>query len=163
MAVSKALRRLLHIRGIEEEQRRLSLESALGDLESLKLARHAAGERERRGNALLETGAKSGDLTDRQAGLVEADAAHRRALVLAPRIVASELETRQRRQEFLDKRVERRQAERLIEKTEAEDAIEFERQSQSAIDDLYGARRHHLAKDAESRSTPDRDFFNGSR
>ena len=63
----------LHIRGIEEEQRRLSLETALGELESLKLARRAAAERERQGHALMETGAKSGDIADRQAGLVEAD------------------------------------------------------------------------------------------
>jgi hypothetical protein len=157
MAVSKALERLLHIRGIEEEQRRLSLESALGTLESLKLARHAAGEKERKGRALLQTGATSGDIADRQAGLVEAVAAHRRALALAPRIVASELETRQRRQEFLDKRVERRQAERLIEKTEAEDVMESERRSQRAIDDLYGARRHHRAHDSESGSPTSSD------
>lgn len=157
MAVSKALRRLLHIRGIEEEQRRLSLETALGQLASLKLAHHAAGERERQGHALMETGAKSGDTADRQAGLVEADGAHRRVLVLAPRIAASEFETSERRREYLDKRVERRQAETLLEKTEAADAMESGRRSQSAIDDLFGARRHHLANDSESHPSVDSD------
>jgi hypothetical protein len=160
VAVSKALRRLLHIRGIEEEQRRLSLETTLGELELLKMARHAAAERERQGHALTETGAKSGDIADRQAGLVEADGAHRRALVLAPRIAASEFESNERRREFLDKRVERRQAETLLEKTEAADAMESERRSQSVIDDLYGARRHHSAKDLESRSPVDMDRSN---
>ncbi len=160
MGVSKALRRLLQIRGIEEEQRRLSLETALGELESLTLARQAAGERERQGHALMATGAKSGDIADRQAGLVEADAARRRALVLVPRIVATEFETRERRQEFLDKRVERRQAETLLEETEAADALESERRNQSAIDDLYGVRRHQLANSSQSRSTYSSD---GSR
>jgi hypothetical protein len=158
--MSRALRRLLHIRGIEEEQRRLSLETALGELESLKLACRAAAERERQGHALMETGAKSGDIADRQAGLVEADGAHRRALVLVPRIAASEFETTERRREFLDKRVERRQAETLLEKTEAADAMESERRSQSVIDDLYGTRRHHSAVDLESRSTADMDRSN---
>lgn len=160
MAVSKALRRLLHIRGIEEEQRRLSLETALGELASLKLARQAAAERERQGHALMETGAQSGEIADRQAGLVEADGAHRRALVLAPRIAVSEFETSERRREFLDKRVERRQAETLLEQTEAADAMESARRSQGAIDDLYGVRRHHLANDSESHPLLDSD---GSR
>jgi len=41
------------------------------------------------------------------------------------------------RQEFLGKRVERRQAETLIEKTEAQDAIEAGRHAQQALDDWY--------------------------
>ncbi len=157
MGVSKALRRLLQIRGIEEEQRRLSLETALGELESLKLARQAAGEQERQGHALMETGATSGNIADRQAGLVEADAAQRRALVLAPRLVATEFETSERRREFLDKRVERRQAETLLEETEAADALESERRNQNAIDDLYGVRRHQLANRSQGRSARSSD------
>ena len=38
MVVSRALRRLLHIRGLEEEQSRPALESALGDMNRIKLA-----------------------------------------------------------------------------------------------------------------------------
>jgi hypothetical protein len=36
MAVSRALRRLLRIRDLEEEQSRLALESAIGDLNRLE-------------------------------------------------------------------------------------------------------------------------------
>ena len=40
-------------------------------------------------------------------------------------------------QEFLAKRVERRQAETLIEETEAREAIEADRRNQQSIDDWY--------------------------
>jgi hypothetical protein len=44
MAVSNALRRLLKIRAIEEEQSRLALESALGELNRLEVALAATAE-----------------------------------------------------------------------------------------------------------------------
>jgi len=47
MAVSRALRRLLRIRELEEEQNRLALESALGELNRLEYALEATIERGR--------------------------------------------------------------------------------------------------------------------
>jgi hypothetical protein len=41
------------------------------------------------------------------------------------------------------KRVERRQAETLIQKTEARDAIEADRHVQQTLDDWYNSRRLH--------------------
>ena len=142
MSVSKALARLLQVRALEEEQRRASLESALGELAELKRAREAAGETERQGRALVGASAGSGNIVDRRAGLVEMEAARRRARRLAPRIADSQLEAGRRRQEFLDKRVERRQAGTLIEKAEAREEMETDRRNQRAIDDWFGARRH---------------------
>jgi hypothetical protein len=52
------------------------------------------------------------------------------------------------REEFLAKRVERRQAETLIKETEARDAIEAGRRSQQNLDDWFGNRMHR--KDAEA-------------
>ena len=49
MAVPRALRRLLHIRSLEEEQRWLALESAIGELKRLERALAATAERDRRG------------------------------------------------------------------------------------------------------------------
>jgi hypothetical protein len=43
MAVSRALRRLLRIRDLEEEQRRVALESALVELHRLQHSLEAAG------------------------------------------------------------------------------------------------------------------------
>ncbi len=78
MAVSRALRRLLRIRELEEEQSRLALESALGELNRLEASLAAAVERERRGRRLVKASAQTGELPDRLAGLEETRAADRR-------------------------------------------------------------------------------------
>ena len=149
MAVSRALRRLLRIRDLEEEQSRLAMESALGELHRLEHALTASAEWERRGRRLVETSAYSGELQDRQAGLEETRAAARLADVLTPRIAEAEQDVAALREEFLGKRVERRQAETLIEEAEARDAIDADRRSQQALDDWYGNRLHQRTAETE--------------
>jgi hypothetical protein len=73
---------------------------------------------------------------------VETAAARRRVHLLAPRIAASEAGSFRLRQEFLEKRTERRQAKTLIEGAVAQEAIESIRRAQQALDDWYGSRRH---------------------
>lgn len=141
MSRSKALERLLRIRALEEEQRRASLESALGELDALKRAREAAAEAGRNGRARVGSSVASGSVVDRRAALVEMEAARRRDRALAPRIAASEKEAAHRRQEFVEKRVERRQAGTLVEQAEARDETEAGRRTQQAIDDWYGTRK----------------------
>jgi flagellar biosynthesis chaperone FliJ len=140
MPVSRSLRRLLRIRDLEEEQSRLALESALGELNRLQHALAASTERDRRGRKLVGTSVRTGELPDRVAGLEETLAAGRRTAVLAPRIAQTELEVVALREEFLGKRVERRQAQTLIEENEARDAEEAGRHGQQALDDWYRAR-----------------------
>ena len=123
MAVSRALRRLLRIRDLEEEQGRLALESALGELRHLENALAAAVERDRRGRRLVEASARTGELPDRLAGLEETRAAGRRSAALGEWIADAELDVAALRQEFLARRVERRQAETLIQESEARDGI----------------------------------------
>jgi flagellar biosynthesis chaperone FliJ len=142
MAVSRALRRLLNIRSIEEEQSRLALESALGELRRLEEALAAAFERDRLGRRLVEISARNGELPDRLAGLEETRAASRHAAALGPRIAEAELDVLGMREEFLSKRIERRQAETLIEETEAREALDAGRRGQQSLDDWYGNRMH---------------------
>jgi hypothetical protein len=140
MAVSHALRRLLRIRDLEEEQHRLILESAMGELRSLENALAAATARRRRGRELAQASACAGESTDRQAGMVETDAARRYSTVLTPRIATAQDDASRLRQEFLVKRVERLQAETLIEETESRDVAEAGRRSQQALDEWYRSR-----------------------
>jgi hypothetical protein len=140
MAVSRALRRLLRIRDLQEDQSRLVLESALGELHRLENAMTATFVRDRQGRSLLQASAKTGELPDRLAGLEETRAASRHVAALAPRIDTTGEEVACLRQEFLLRRVERRQAETLIQETEARDAIEGSRRSQQALDDWYCSR-----------------------
>ena len=145
MNASKAIERLLRIRALEEEQRRASLESALGELDALKRAQNAARQSERRGRARVGASAASGEVIDRQVALVEMETARRRVGLLEPRIAASELEAARRRQELLAKRIERRQAGTLVEEARMGEEIESGRRNQKAVDDWYGARKHRKA------------------
>jgi len=149
MRVPRALERLLRIRGLEEEQRRIKLEASVASLQKLEQARKAAAKMEREGRARVAESAVSGDVADRVAGMVETDTARARARILEPRIAAAEMESVERRREFLEKRVERRQAATLIEEAAAREELEAERRSQREIDDWFGTRTHRQADGEE--------------
>jgi hypothetical protein len=139
----------LLIRSLEEEQNRLALESAASELHRLELALTANFERGRKGRRLVAESAETGRLADRLAGIEETRSAERHAETLGPRIETSEEEVTARRQEFLLKRVERRQAETLIRKTEMQDAIEAGRHSQQTLDDWYSSRMYRDRADVD--------------
>ena len=142
MAVSRALRRRLRIRELQEEQSRLALESALGELHRLEHALAATIVRERSGRGLILASAQSGELTDRLAGFEETRSAKLHAIALGPRINGMGELVTNRREEFILKRVERRQAETLIQETEAREAIVDDRHGQQSLDDWYNSRLH---------------------
>ena len=153
MAVSRALRRLLRVLDLEEEQRKLALESALASLRQLENALVAVGQRERRGRGLVTASAVTGELSDRLAGLEEARAALRRSAALKPRIADAQEDAADLRQEYLAKRVERRQAETLVEEAAARDAVEAARRGQQGLDDWYLNRFRGVAGPSGSEST----------
>ncbi|MDE3188541.1 MAG: hypothetical protein KGM96_13585 [Acidobacteriota bacterium] len=153
MPVSPALRRLLRIRELEEEQSRLALESAVGELSSLEQALTETAGRDRQGRQLVSFSAQSGELPDRLAGLEESRAALRLGAALEERRNAAEQEAERLRQSFLIRRVERLQAETLIETREATDAIEAKRRGQQALDDWHRSRSFP----AESKARPNVD------
>ncbi|MGA2207553.1 MAG: hypothetical protein ABSG10_12565 [Terracidiphilus sp.] len=140
MAVPRAMRRLLRIRGMEEEQRQAALESALGDLSRLEAALAAVQARERRGRRLVTASAETGEFMDRIAGLEEMRAGRRHAAALTPRIAEAELAVTARRREFLAKRVERRQVESLIQKAEVNEAVQAGRRAQGELDGWFLSR-----------------------
>ena len=149
MAVSRALRRLLRIREIEEEQRRLALEAALNELARMERALEAAGKRQLRGRRLVALSARSNDPADRLAGLEQAGAAAYHAGHLAGRIESAAGQVAVLRENLLASRVERRQAETLIEETAARDAIVNSRRGQQAQDDWFAMRRFREQAESE--------------
>lgn len=163
MAVSRGLRRLLRIRDIEEEQCRLEVEAAQGTLGMLEHAKGEAAHRSSTGRRLVQASARSGELPDRLAGLEETRAAERRTIALAPRIADAEQDVALLRAEHLAKRIERRQAETLIEEAETEQAVEAERRSQQGLDDWYRNRMHRVQFEAErpSAAAPDQEAARG--
>lgn len=153
MAVSRGLRRLLRIRELNEEQHRLALEAALKELNLIEQALASAANRDTRGLRLIASSARSGELADRLAGLEESRAAARHAKSLAPRIADCREDVAGLREQLLAIRVERRQAEALVDEAQAREAIEAGRRAQQAADDWFGARRRR-EKEAADFSRP---------
>jgi hypothetical protein len=137
VAVARTLRRLLRVLELEEEQAKGALEAALGVLRRLEQVRLAAAARERRGRELVAASARTGEIADRLAGIEEARAARRAAGLLKERFAAAERQAAARREEYLAKRVERRQAETLIKEAEAREALEAARRSQRSNDEWF--------------------------
>jgi hypothetical protein len=72
----------------------------------------------------------------------ETRAAGRVALALKPRVWDAEQDVAGLREDYLARRVERRQAETLIEEAETRDAQDSERRSQQGLDDWFRNRLH---------------------
>jgi len=156
MPISSTLRRLLHVREMEEEQQRLALESAVGELHALE---HALGDvrtREHRGRLFLNESAGCGEVSDRTAALVEVQSAVRAVSMLRMRIMAAESVVVRIRQAFFDKRLERRQAQTLIEEAEAREAVESGRHTQQTLDESFGAQLHRRGRAAGKRPASSR-------
>ncbi len=137
MAVSKTVRRLLRVLDLEEESRRRELESAQAELTLLDAALRAAGEREREGRLLFTAGVRSEDLRDRLSGQTEIHAGRRRGAVLQQHIQQFMLVVNEFRAAFLEKRVERKQAETLVKAAEARESVEEDRRAQQSLDEWY--------------------------
>lgn len=137
MAVSKTLLRLLRIRELEEDQRKLALEAELSRLHRLDVALEISNARRQRGRALLRTG----DAEDRLAAVVEIEAADREASVLESHRIEAEREAQRLRTLFLEKRTERRQAEGLIETAQSREETQERQRAQQRLDDWHASRR----------------------
>ncbi len=158
MAVSRALRRLLRIREIEEEQRKLALEAALHELNRMEQALAAADKRESRGRRLVSLSARGNEPADRLAGLEQTRSAALHAAHLAERIEAAAARVAALREELLHSRVERRQAGTLVDESMARDSLIAARRGQQALDDWFAARRfrqEETAGDSGSAATED--------
>lgn len=153
MAVSRALRRLLRVLEIEEDQCRLALESGSGHLRHLERALEATVHQAQSGRRLVAASAHSGELPDRLSGIEESHSAQRRAKALVPRITDAKSEVEALRQTFLAKRVECRQVETLIADAEARDVVIAGRRSQQSLDAWY-LNRMHAAKFATDPHNP---------
>jgi flagellar biosynthesis chaperone FliJ len=140
MATSRPLRRLLRIRELEEEQRRLALELGLARLTRLESAMAAAVARDHQGRQWVSASVQTGKLVDRLAGIEEIRGAARSMHVLSGSIDAAIHEVEELRRRYLDKRVVRRQVETLLAKAAAIDVVNSGRRAQQTLDDWHRSR-----------------------
>jgi hypothetical protein len=155
MAASKILRRLRDIRQAEEEQSHAAMESAIAKLERLVTALEETRTRVRRARLLIAASAQTGEFVDRIAGLEEIRLADLMAKTLAEKIHAAENSAEHKRQEFLDKRIERRQVETVYEAIQARDTEAVNRKSQLMLDDWFSQRKRQTS---EALTKPDSDI-----
>lgn len=137
MAVSRTLKRLLRVLELEEEQCLGVMEEAMAELRRLETALAAAGERSRQARLMVVNSAYSGEFEERLAGLTESAASERLQKALKPHISAAEGFVAEAREAYLAKRIERRQAETLIEEAEAREKVENNRKAQASLDEWY--------------------------
>jgi hypothetical protein len=148
MKSSQALRRLLRLRALEEEQSRLALEAAQAQEQRLESALAESRRSERRSRESIFESVRSGNAMERLAGLVESRESER----VSERIVTWKAEakesTARRREAFLAGRLERRQTEQMVENAAAEAAAQQERRAQGALDDWHRRQHRPAKKDA---------------
>jgi flagellar export protein FliJ len=140
VAVPRFLPRLLRVLELEEEQRQSALESAIGELRHLQSALAATVASQRQGRRLIASSVQAGSCEDRLAGIELARSAADFEQKLHPRISDAEDEAAHAREEFLAKRVERRQVEALLEAAQAGQNLESLRRSQASLDEWYLSR-----------------------
>lgn len=148
MSASKILQRLCDIRQAEEEQSRTAMESAIAELQQLVTALMQIRERGRRARVLVASSVQNGEFVDRIAGLEEIQSAHRIAKTLTSKIETAESKVKEKRQRFLDKRIERRQVETVCEAMKAKAATEVNRKNQLVLDDWHRSQRKRNPRDA---------------
>ncbi len=152
MAVARALRRLLRVLELEEEQRKNALEAAVGELRRIEQAQAATVEREHRGRALVLSSFRSGEIADRIAGTEETRSALHLGEYLVARRTSAEAIVSERRAELVAKRIERKQTETLVEEAARREAQEQAHRAQSSLDEWYLSkqRRNQAKSNVES-------------
>ena len=151
------LKRLLRLRSLVEETSRMELEGRAALVTRIDQARKRELRTVREGRALAiesiceDDGA--GDQTGgRSAGWSAAETAVWRERQLAPLAEAAERRVMESREEFFERRKERRQVESVLGAAEERMGIEQERRTQRELDDWFGmkqARSHRGQGKAE--------------
>jgi len=141
MGSARLLERVLRVREMEEAESRRRLETALSELARMEQSLADAGARERAGRELVNASARSGEVTDRIAGIEESRNARRRAAWLAPRVESAKIAVASLRDGYLEKRARRRQAETLAARQRAQEEAAKLRRGQQALDEWHLNRR----------------------
>lgn len=137
MPASKSLERLLRVFEIQEETRKRDLEEAQGKLARMEDSLATTCEKVDRGRVLLTAALQSSKLDDRLAGQLEIDSGELRKAFLQKSIGEMSMVVEQARTGYLDKRVERKQVEALLETAERLASAEGVRKAQQSLDDWF--------------------------
>jgi flagellar biosynthesis chaperone FliJ len=162
MAVAKSLSRLLDVLEIEEEQAKRAFQAAMVEYRQLERRMSAALHSEKSGRQLVSASAVNNSLTDRLAGLEQSKLSARHAAELKSRMERAAKLVAENRELYLGKRIERRQAETLIDEARAAAQVEAGRRGQQVLDDWYLNRLHRNDLKDQSDTKREKRIADGS-
>jgi len=140
MAEKRVLHRLLRLRELEEELSRVQLEAAVADRDRVAEELAAAAERQALGRKGFVASLGDVDTAERTGGILSMEQARLQRGRIEPRLQAADAGIVRQREEFLSRRIGRRQVETLVEREEAEARTENNRRAQQMLDDWFGRR-----------------------
>lgn len=140
MPVSSGLRRLLHLRKTEEQNKQVLFALLVAELRQLQADFDFAQSQEESGRALVRNSALSGELQDRYIGLVETICSSKMSMFMNIRIERTSAEVAAMQAELVGKHREEKQIEILI-RTELErDTTDSQRRLQVELDEWARSR-----------------------
>lgn len=131
------LARLHSIRIVEEQEKRTAMDLAMSNLGRLREAAAANDARTRQARLLISRSINNGDLEERHAGQQELMLASRTAKNIADLIEAADQALLGLREQYLAKRVERRQVEALLKAEREKLQREETRRAQFQLDEWF--------------------------
>ena len=150
MSRSRELRGLVALRDVQEQQAALRLESAIKELRRLEREWGIANARSSVARELVRTSAKTGQLEDRLSGLQEIVSAELSRRRLAMRVRSANQVVERTRFDAIAKRVEKRQAEILLENALNQDALRSLRREGMALEEWKRHRTHKRLSEPHS-------------
>lgn len=145
MPVSHALRNLLKVRNLEVDQQRAALESALNELHALERALDVARARRLEARCALFHNCEMDGMT-RLGHQLQQDVEQRRQKFLEVCRLEAQDRAEDARMQFLNKRLEQRQAETLVHAARQREKIEAEKRLQHSIDDRHARTASNRSK-----------------
>ena len=146
---SSAIRRLLRIRALEEEQSRMVLEAAEAEVKRLQSALGSVRQSEHQGREILTRGVQDGEPTDRIAGVEQIRACEQAAAWIAGRTLQAEAEAGTQRSAFVEKRIQCRQAESLHDAAISQSLHRDEKRMQQMQDEWHLMRRQETQQSGD--------------
>lgn len=151
---SSVIRRLLRIRALEEEQSRMVLEAAEAEVKRLQSALGSVRQSEHQGREILTRGVQDGEPTDRIAGVEQIRACEQAAAWIAGRTLQAEAEAGTQRSAFVEKRIQRRQAESLHDAAISQSLHRDEKRMQQMQDEWHLMRRRETQQSGDDAAAP---------
>ena len=132
---------MVRVRALEEEQSLAALEAAVSEVRRLEGVLDVAGARARIGRELVHRSAETGEALERVTGLAEERMAMQAARFLTEDLEEARELAEEARAQFLARRVEKRQAEALLDAALKNETARQARRLQQDVEDWDRARR----------------------